>query len=173
MPLDYRQAAAVNARQELDLRIGSAFTRFQTMTLQRGIPALKEEKNIISYGSTLHTNLIPGPCQFPTMGFVVDRWRRVQNFVPEPFWSIKLTVIRDDIEVKFNWKRGHLFDRLCCLCLYEMCLEKGMARVASVVTKPKSKWSLRLKVKLTKETSPSDNSRITKTRGSISWNKFS
>jgi len=87
------------------------------------------------------TKLISGPCQFPTMGFVVDRWRRVENFVPEPFWSIKLTVLRDDIEVKFSWKRGHLFDRLCCLCLYEMCLEKGMARVASVVTKPKSKWS--------------------------------
>jgi DNA topoisomerase-3 len=78
------------------------------------------------------------------MGFVVDRWRRVQNFVPEPFWSIKLGVFRDGIDVKFIWKRGHLFDRLCCLCLYEMCLEKGMARVASVIKKPRSKWFISL-----------------------------
>lgn len=85
-------------------------------------------------------NLIIGACQFPTLGFVVDRWRRVENFVPEQFWSIKLSVLRDGIDVKFNWKRGHLFDRLCCLCLYEMCLDKGMARVASVITKPRSKW---------------------------------
>jgi DNA topoisomerase III len=86
------------------------------------------------------SSLNVGPCQFPTLGFVVERWRRVQNFVPEPFWLIKLTVVRDEIEVKFNWKRNHLFDRLCCLCLYEMCLDKGLARVASVATKPKSKW---------------------------------
>ena len=50
--LDYRQAAAVNARQELDLRIGSAFTRFQTMALQERIPKIADEKMIISYGST-------------------------------------------------------------------------------------------------------------------------
>jgi DNA topoisomerase III len=48
--LDYRQAAAVNARLELDLRIGAAFTRFQTFALQRQFPELREEKQIISYG---------------------------------------------------------------------------------------------------------------------------
>jgi len=48
--LDYRQAAAVNARIELDLRIGSAFTRFQTLTLQQRIVKIGEEKLIISYG---------------------------------------------------------------------------------------------------------------------------
>jgi DNA topoisomerase III len=139
--LDYRQASAVNARLELDLRIGAAFTRFQTLTLQERIGAIKEEQRIVSYGSAkVVRNLIKGACQFPTLGFVVDRWRRVENFVPEPFWSIKLSVLRDGIDVKFNWKRGHLFDRLCCLCLYEMCLDKGMARVASVITKPRSKW---------------------------------
>jgi DNA topoisomerase III len=140
VPLDYRQVAAVNARLELDLRVGAAFTRFQTMTLQNHFAALKEEKNIVSYGTLPSLRLMIGGCQFPTMGFIVDRWRRVENFIPEPFWSIKLSVVREGIEVKFTWKRGHLFDRLCCLCLYEMCLEKGMARVASIVTKPRSKW---------------------------------
>lgn len=52
--LDYRQAAAVNARLELDLRIGAAFTRFQTLTLQARIGAIAEEKLIISYGPSLH-----------------------------------------------------------------------------------------------------------------------
>ena len=49
--LDYRQAAAVNARLELDLRIGAAFTRFQTLTLQGRFRALAEEKLVVSYGS--------------------------------------------------------------------------------------------------------------------------
>jgi DNA topoisomerase III len=52
--LDYRQAAAVNARQELDLRIGSAFTRFQTFSLQRSIGAFKEQNKVISYGRSLY-----------------------------------------------------------------------------------------------------------------------
>ena len=50
MALDYRQAAAVNARLELDLRIGAAFTRFQTLTLQARIAAVAQEKLLISYG---------------------------------------------------------------------------------------------------------------------------
>lgn len=45
--LDERQAAAVRARIELDLRIGAAFTRWQTYAL-KGIQGL--EDRIISYG---------------------------------------------------------------------------------------------------------------------------
>ena len=29
-----------------------------------------------------------GPCQFPTLGFIVDRYLKHKNFVPEPFWKI-------------------------------------------------------------------------------------
>lgn len=36
-----------------------------------------------------------GPCQFPTLGFVVERFLRIQRFVPEPFWSIKAEVQKD------------------------------------------------------------------------------
>jgi hypothetical protein len=51
--LDYRQAAAVNARLELDLRIGAAFTRFQTLALQDRIPVVGEQNLVISYGTPL------------------------------------------------------------------------------------------------------------------------
>jgi DNA topoisomerase-3 len=46
--LDEYQANAVAARIELDLRIGAAFTRLQTLQLQTVVTALKEK--IISYG---------------------------------------------------------------------------------------------------------------------------
>ena len=36
--------------------------------------------NIVSYG----------PCQFPTLGFIVDRYKKIKDFVPEKFWSITL-----------------------------------------------------------------------------------
>jgi DNA topoisomerase-3 len=47
-PLDERQAMAVAARIELDLRIGAAFTRLQTLQLQ-SLRSLKDQ--IISYGT--------------------------------------------------------------------------------------------------------------------------
>ena len=125
--LDDAQAAAVAARIELDLRIGAAFTRWQTLQLQ-GIAGL--EKQVISYGS----------CQFPTLGFVVDRYKRVKNFVPEPFWSIKVVHQRDDINVTFSWDRHRLFDRMVTVILLERCLQARTARVTSVVTKPTKKW---------------------------------
>lgn len=55
--LDMRQANAVAARQELDLRIGAAFTRFQTLTL-RQLSDLSGK--VISYGESRVTVSQPG-----------------------------------------------------------------------------------------------------------------
>jgi DNA topoisomerase-3 len=125
--LDENQAAAVAARTELDLRIGAAFTRWQTLQLQ-GIPGL--EQRVISYGS----------CQFPTLGFVVDRYKRVKNFVPEPFWSIKVNHKKDGVNVNFNWDRNSLFDRMITVILFERCLQARTAKVTAVESKPTKKW---------------------------------
>lgn len=46
--LDLQQADAVSARIALDLRIGAAFTRLTTMTLQNRAPELAS--SVISYG---------------------------------------------------------------------------------------------------------------------------
>ena len=46
--LDDRQVNAVSARIELDLRLGAAFTRFQTLTLKTLGGGL--EDRVISYG---------------------------------------------------------------------------------------------------------------------------
>lgn len=126
--LDERQANAVAARIELDLRIGAAFTRLQTLSLQSLTPKLA--KQILSYGS----------CQFPTLGFVVDRYYCVRNFKPECFWLIKVVHKRDNIKVTFNWKRGHLFDRATVTILFEQCLDAKSAKVTKVQKKPTSKW---------------------------------
>lgn len=130
IPLDERQAQAVSARIELDLRIGASFTRMQTLNLKPMVAAMAEEIKVISYGS----------CQFPTLGFVVDRYFQVQNFIPEPFWAIKVTHKKDNIEVRFNWARNHLFDRMMVVILFERCLAAKLAKVTKVQTKPASKW---------------------------------
>jgi DNA topoisomerase-3 len=81
-----------------------------------------------------------GSCQFPTLGFVVDRYFRVKNFVPELFWGIKVMHKRDDISVNFNWRRGHLFDRAIVVILFERCILAKIAKVTNISTKPTSKW---------------------------------
>ncbi|KAK9894947.1 prokaryotic type I DNA topoisomerase, partial [Cystobasidium minutum MCA 4210] len=128
VPLDMNQARAVEARMDLDLRTGAALTRMQTMKLQRAFPGTLE--NVISYGS----------CQFPTLGFVVERYNEVQNFVSEPFWYIHVALERDDFNVSFKWRRNHLFDHQAVLVLFEQCVLQPEATVVNVETKPASKW---------------------------------
>jgi len=77
---DPRLAEAVMARSELDLRLGAAFTRLQTTALGNQFAELVGM--VLSYG----------PCQFPTLGFVVERFLANRNFVPEDFWELRLTM---------------------------------------------------------------------------------
>lgn len=74
---DKRISDAVEVRSELDLRIGAAFTRFQTLRLQNVFP--ENIENLVSYGS----------CQIPTLGFVAQRYKEIENFVARAFWKIK------------------------------------------------------------------------------------
>ncbi|KAH9499590.1 DNA topoisomerase 3-alpha [Bulinus truncatus] len=126
---DARINDAVDVRQELDLRIGAAFTRFQTLRLQKIFPQALAEQ-LVSYGS----------CQFPTLGFVVERYKQVEAFIPEPFWKIKVMHKHDDIIAEFSWKRNRLFDHMACQLLYDMCIENPIATVVEVNSKSKSKW---------------------------------
>ncbi|XP_030646362.1 DNA topoisomerase 3-alpha [Chanos chanos] len=126
---DINVSDAVDVRQELDLRIGASFTRFQTLRLQKIFPDSLSNQ-LISYGS----------CQFPTLGFVVERFKAIQAFIPESFFKIKVVHETGEESVEFNWKRHRLFNHTACLVLYQICMEDPMATVMSVVSKPKSKW---------------------------------
>ncbi|XP_014209436.1 DNA topoisomerase 3-alpha [Copidosoma floridanum] len=120
---------AVDVRSELDLRIGAAFTRFQTLRLQKTFPRNLSDM-LISYG----------PCQFPTLGFVVERFLAIQRFEPEPYWKIKVTHTQNDLEVEFRWARNRLFEKLPCEVFLDICQENPQATVEKVTSKPKSKW---------------------------------
>ena len=105
---DAAAAAAVQLRQEIDLRLGSAFTRFQTHALQDffdfGEFSREDGRGpMISYG----------PCQFPTLGFIVQRHWEAQAHMTEAMWHVQLShTAPDGRRADFNWKarlQGHCF----------------------------------------------------------------
>jgi DNA topoisomerase-3 len=131
---------AVDARQEIDLRSGAAFTRFQTLLLRDRYEGLPSQ--VLSYG----------PCQFPTLGFITDRWLDVQSFVPEPFWTLKCVVTAQNQEeegraaaqsVTFGWARGNgrVFDRTLAVVLLAQCTAAGHGIVTKADGRQKSKWA--------------------------------
>jgi len=92
------EALSVDARQEIDLKVGVAFTRFQTRYFQGKYGNL--DSRVISYG----------PCQTPTLGFCVQRYQQITTFKPEKFWSLKTYIIKDSDEIQLEWDRKKLFD---------------------------------------------------------------
>lgn len=131
--LNERVAEMVSTRQEIDLRAGSAYTRFLTKQLEKFALVGEDERQLISYG----------PCQFPTLGLVVDRWLRIQNFVSRPFWVFDLALF--DCKVPFDWARKHIFDEVTAMALYELCIEEAeqegmLASVMRVDKRIRNRW---------------------------------
>jgi len=92
------EARAVDARQEIDLKLGCSFTRFQTKYFQGKYGDL--DTNLISYG----------PCQTPTLWFCVKRHDEITSFQPESFYTIDVEVSKAGRDLALEWQRGQVFD---------------------------------------------------------------
>jgi len=114
------ESKAVEARQELDLKVGVAFSRFQTKYFQGKYGNL--DSSVISYG----------PCQTPTLGFCVSRHDEIQTFQPEPFWSVDLTVAVSSKCVSLQWNRGRIFDQEVARVFQSLILEQEYLNCESV-----------------------------------------
>jgi len=97
------ESASVDARQEMDLKVGCSFTRFLTRQLLAGSKDKfkKPELKVLSYG----------PCQTPTLWFCVERHREILSFIPEQFWEIKISVLISGAGiVNLDHSKGRMFD---------------------------------------------------------------
>ncbi|KAK2705952.1 hypothetical protein QYM36_016090 [Artemia franciscana] len=114
------EAKSVDARQELDLRIGCAFTRFQTRFFHDKYGNL--DSSLISYG----------PCQTPTLGFCVSRHDAIQSFSPEPFWVLQpILEVNGSRRLTLEWERIRSFDQEVALVFQNLIRDEKRARVLS------------------------------------------
>ena len=94
---------SVDARQELDLKIGVAFSRLMT----RAYLDLAKEKfrirdlKVISFG----------PCQTPTLWFCVQRHREIQNFRPEEYFLVTVRVNIGGRDLVLEYDQGKVESR--------------------------------------------------------------
>ena len=115
------EARSVDARQELDLRIGCAFTRYQTKFFQGKYGNL--DASLISYG----------PCQTPTLGFCVKRHDEIQTFKPEPYWLIETKLsMPDGRKITLDWDRVRCFEKDVGTMFLTSVKGNEMAKVVSV-----------------------------------------
>ncbi|KAG0718801.1 DNA topoisomerase 3-beta-1 [Chionoecetes opilio] len=122
------ESRSVDARQELDLRIGCAFTRFQTKFFQGKYGNL--DSSLISFG----------PCQTPTLGFCVERHDFIQSFKPETYWVLQVKVsVTEDRQMTLEWERVRSFDKDVANVFLNAVKEHKRAKVVNVDLKEKAK----------------------------------
>eukprot|EP00933_Yihiella_yeosuensis_P022632 TRINITY_DN1779_c0_g1_i1.p1 TRINITY_DN1779_c0_g1~~TRINITY_DN1779_c0_g1_i1.p1 ORF type:complete len:858 (+),score=171.26 TRINITY_DN1779_c0_g1_i1:68-2641(+) len=89
---------SVDARAEMDLKLGCAFTRFQTKYFQGKYGDL--DTNLVSYG----------PCQTPTLWFCVKRHDEINAFQPETYYTMDVQLKKGSQDFWLTWERGQVFD---------------------------------------------------------------
>ena len=121
---------AVLARQEIDLRTGAAFTRIQTILLNK-ILKQQGKYQAISYG----------PCQFPTLSLIVDQYFKNIEFNPSDFYFINLVINKNGEKYKFNWKRNYFFDKEIVKVLLEYIKEdENPIKIKEIIKKETKKF---------------------------------
>ena len=92
------EALAVDARQELDLKIGCSFTRHLTRQLLEGAR--------VTFGDPRLSVISYGPCQTPTLAFTTRRHDEIEAFVPREFWGVDLRAsVGNSGDMALQWKR--------------------------------------------------------------------
>lgn len=114
------ESLSVDARQELDLRIGCAFTRFQTRFFQGKYGDL--DSSLVSYG----------PCQTPTLSFCVERMDKIKQFKPETYWYLDLVLLHQGVKFYTKWSRVRLFDKEVCYMFLNDLKNETHAKVINV-----------------------------------------
>ena len=127
---------SVDARQELDLKIGVTFTRLLTYEFKDGaqLTFKKPKLKVLSYG----------PCQTPTLNFCVQRHKERLKFRPKQYWELLLkstSFNKKNIcidEMVWNERNGRTFQKKLALSVknqYETKINNNKCKVVNITPK--------------------------------------
>ncbi|KAK9177834.1 hypothetical protein WN943_027023 [Citrus x changshan-huyou] len=108
------EALAVDARQEIDLKVGVAFTRFQTTYFQG------------KYGNL-------------DSRFISLRYLQITSFKPEKFWTLHPYLVQNGYELKLEWERQKLFDFDVATMFQKLVMQDRILEVIDISEKQESK----------------------------------
>ena len=113
------------------MRIGCSFTRFQTKFFHEKYGDL--DSSLISYG----------PCQTPTLAFVIQRHDAILSFQPQPYWVLDVTVLSPNSggKMHLSWSRERELDRNRAVFLLSQVRGARHAKVTSTGSSVRSKPS--------------------------------
>lgn len=122
------ESLAVEARQQIDLKIGVAFSRFQTGYFRRKY-------------NNLNTKLVTyGPCQTPTLAFCVERNDEINSFLSNPFYRVVPTIyLSDQQSCVINWTDDRTYDPEAAYAIKAEVEQVGQVRVVESTNKEGTK----------------------------------
>lgn len=120
--LNMRWVEKARFRQIFDLVTGAAFTRLLTLSTRRLAPV-----RVISWGS----------CQTPTLNFVVEREKEIQQFKPQKYWVIEATLRKASGE-EFKAATQQIWNRDEAEQVFEKARKAGEAVVTSYTKSEKT-----------------------------------
>ncbi|EAS04755.2 DNA topoisomerase I (macronuclear) [Tetrahymena thermophila SB210] len=125
---NFNESQAVDARQIIDLKVGVAFSRFQTRYLVRKYEDLNNKK--ITFG----------PCQTPTLSFCVQRDDEIKDFISKPFYRIipKISLVPNEL-INLEWTKERTYDQQEALDVKQELESIGQTSVVKVDNKETQK----------------------------------
>lgn len=81
----------------------------------------------------------PGSCRFPTLGFVVYRYLKIQSFVSEDFWTLSVSHTKDGVVSNLESRKERLSDLKTAEDLLSKLKERPEAVVTQITTEDTEK----------------------------------
>ncbi len=121
--IDEKLAESAETRQVVDLAWGAVLTRFLSKTSGQ-------------YGKDF---LSAGRVQSPTLAIIVDRDHEIENFEPDPYWTVT-AFLEKEFEFKAKYEESRIWDEERAELVYEKVEDAEEATTLSFEEKTKKNW---------------------------------
>ena len=122
--VDFPLAESAESRQVIDLAWGATLTRFIS------IASNQLGQNFLSVGRV----------QSPSLALIVNREREIEEFVPQPFWTVTATFDKAGTTFTAEHEKGRFWVQMEAEAARKAALARKLGRVLEYVKNDKEEW---------------------------------